>query len=150
MHIALLTGGISPERPISLRSNEGLQSFLKETQHTYDVYDIPEEIDAFLSQYQKYDIVFPYLHGRYGEDGIITGLCETLGIRYIGSPATTHALCIDKFHTNCVVEKLGIVHVPKSWVPGIHVPKMLGFSEESITTVSGELPAPVIVKPNCG
>jgi D-alanine-D-alanine ligase len=71
-------------------------------------------------------------------------------MRYVGSPATAHALCIDKFHTNCVVEKLGIVHVPKSWVPGIHVPKMLGFSEENISNLDGELPAPVIVKPNCG
>lgn len=125
MHIALLTGGISPERPISLRSNEGLQSFIKETEHTYDVYDIPEEIDAFLSQYQKYDIVFPYLHGRYGEDGAITGLCEALGIKYVGSPSTCHALCIDKFHTNCVVEKLGIVSIPRSWVPGMSMPKLL-------------------------
>ncbi len=151
MHIALLTGGISPERPISLRSNEGLQTFLKETQHTYDVYDIPEEIDMFLSKYQSYDIVIPYLHGRYGEDGAITGLCESLGIRYVGSPSTTHALCIDKFHTNCVVEHLGIVHVPKSWVPGIHVPKMLGFSEDALSpTQTDTLPAPVIVKPNCG
>ena len=106
MHIALLTGGISLERPISLRSSEGLQSFLRETAHTFDVYDIPREIDAFLGKYQSYDIVFPYLHGCYGEDGAITGLCETLGLRYIGSPSRTHALCIDKFHTNCVVEKL--------------------------------------------
>lgn len=151
MHIALLTGGISPERPITLRSNEGLQTFLKETNHTYDVYDIPEEIDEFLSKYQNYDIVFPYLHGRYGEDGAITGLCETLGLKYVGSPSTTHALCIDKFHTNCVVEHLGIVHVPRSWVPGIHVPKMLGFNEDTLSpNQSGELPAPVIVKPNCG
>ncbi len=115
------------------------------------MYDIPQEIDEFLEKYQRYDIVFPYLHGRYGEDGAITGLCETLGLRYVGSPSTTHALCIDKFHTNCVVESLGIVQVPKSWVPGISVPKMLGFSEENIAPhITAELPAPIIVKPNCG
>lgn len=120
MHIALLTGGISSERPISLRSSEGIQSFIAETGHTYDVYDIPREIDRFLSQYQTYDIVFPYIHGRYGEDGVITGLCETLGLRYIGSPAMTHALCIDKFRTNCLVEKLeDRVHVPPSWLVGV-------------------------------
>ncbi|MCB9807270.1 hypothetical protein H6768_05330 [Candidatus Peribacteria bacterium] len=79
---------------------------MAQTDHACDVYDIPAELDNFLSRYQEYDIVFPYIHGRYGEDGIITGLCETLGIRYIGSPSVTHALCIDKFRTNCVVEKL--------------------------------------------
>ncbi len=106
MHIALLTGGISAERPISLKSGQGLASFIAEAGYTYDVFDIPTEIDAFLTNYQKYDIIFPYIHGRYGEDGIITGLCETLGLRYIGSPSITHALCIDKFRTNAVVEKL--------------------------------------------
>jgi D-alanine-D-alanine ligase len=151
MHIALLTGWISAERPISLRSSEGLQTFISETSHTYDVYDIPREIDAFLSKYQSYDIVFPYIHGRYGEDGSVTGLCETLGLRYIGSPSTTHALCIDKYYTNCAVEKLWVVQVPKSWIPGIQVPKMLGFEENTLTQKTNEeLPAPVIVKPNCG
>lgn len=152
MYIALLTGGISTERPITLRSCEGLKSFIEEAGHTYDVYDIPTQIDEFLAKYQSYDIVFPYLHGRYGEDGIITGLCETLGIRYIGSPATTHALCIDKFRTNCVVEKLGIVSVPKSWIPGMTSPKLLGLPEVDNILPSDhtELPAPVIVKPNCG
>jgi D-alanine-D-alanine ligase len=106
MRIALLTGGISAERPISLRSSDGLKSFIGETAHTCDTYDIPSELDNFLEHYQEYDIIFPYIHGRYGEDGIISGLCETLGLRYIGSPSITHALCIDKFRTNCVVEKL--------------------------------------------
>lgn len=83
MRIALLTGGISAERPISLRSSEGLKSFIAETAHTCDTYDIPAELDNFLEHYQEYDIIFPYIHGRYGEDGVITGLCETLGMKYI-------------------------------------------------------------------
>ena len=78
MRIALLTGGISPERPISLRSSEGLQSFIGETEHSCDIFDLPDEIDRFLKTYQSYDIVFPFIHGRYGEDGVVTGLCESL------------------------------------------------------------------------
>jgi len=46
--------------------------------HRVDVYDIPESIDMFLSRYKEYNLVIPMLHGRYGEDGIITGMCETL------------------------------------------------------------------------
>lgn len=152
MHLALLTGGISAERPISLRSAEGLKSFIDQTEHTYDVYDIPSQIDEFLAQYKKYDAVLPYIHGRYGEDGVVSGLCETLGIPYIGCPATTHALCIDKFRTNCVVEKLGLAKVPKSWIPGMNSPKLLGLPEitQELQYNQGELPAPVIVKPNSG
>jgi D-alanine-D-alanine ligase len=152
MHIALLTGGISAERPISLRSSEGLQSFIAETSHTCDIYDIPTQIDEFLAKYQSYDIVFPYLHGRYGEDGIISGLCEALGIRYIGSPSTAHALCIDKFFANSVVEKLGIVQVPKSWIPGMTSPRLLGIPEESHIQAGDttNLSHAVIVKPNSG
>lgn len=62
MHFALLTGGISSERPISLKSSEGIQSFLQEAGHTYDIYDIPEQIDDFLSKYREYDMIFPYIH----------------------------------------------------------------------------------------
>jgi D-alanine-D-alanine ligase len=151
MRIALLTGGISAERPITLRSSEWLKGFIAETSHICDTYDIPTELDNFLSKYQEYDIIFPYIHGRYGEDGIVTWLCETLGLRFIGSPSMTHALCIDKFRTNCVVEKLGISKVPKSWIPGINSPTLLGLPE-NITEVN--LPQtdtpPLIVKPNCG
>jgi D-alanine-D-alanine ligase len=151
MRIALLTGGISAERPISLRSSEWLKSFIAETSHTCDIYDIPTDLDSFLGKYQEYDIVFPYIHGRYGEDGIISGLCETLGLRYIGSPSTTHALCIDKFRTNCVVEKLGITKVPKSWIPGMNSPTLLGLPESITEPNPKEIETPpLIVKPNCG
>lgn len=83
MHIALLTGGISAERPISLRSSEGLTSFIAQTAHSCDVYDIPSELGSFLQKYHEYDIILPFIHGQYGEDGVLTGLCETLGLRYI-------------------------------------------------------------------
>lgn len=150
MHIALLTGGISAERPISLRSSEWLRSFIAETQHTCEIFDIPQDIDTFLENYKKFDCVFPYIHGRYGEDGIVSGLCETLGLRYIGSPAITHALCIDKFRTNCVVEKYWIVHVPKSWIPGMTSPKLLWVPEDFEDTSSEEKIPTLIVKPNAG
>ena len=49
--------------------------------HTCESFDLPLEIDAFLSKYKIFDFVIPVFHSRYGEDGIITGMCETLGIR---------------------------------------------------------------------
>lgn len=57
-----------------------MDEWVKKAGHTSIVYDIPEQIDEFLANYKKYNLVIPVLHGRYGEDGIITGMCEALGI----------------------------------------------------------------------
>lgn len=76
--IAILTGGISTERAVALRSGENMRDWCIIAGYEADIYDIPESIDIFLSKYQEYDLVIPMLHGRYGEDGVITGMCETL------------------------------------------------------------------------
>ena len=142
MHIAILTGGISTERPVALRSSANMKEWIKVSWDTSDVYDLPKEIDQFLLNYKKYDLIVPMFHGRYGEDGIISGLCETLGLRVAFSPSWVHALCIDKYHTNCVIEKLGI-KIPKTWIPGLPIPqKFLPTKEnESIEWA-------LIIKPN--
>ena len=64
-----------------------MSDWVKKSGNTSDIYDIPKQIDEFLTNYRIYDLVIPVLHGRYGEDGIITGMCETLGIKVAGSPS---------------------------------------------------------------
>ena len=107
--------------------------------YTYKTYDLPNEIDRFLMEYKKYDLVIPVFHGMYGEDGQITAFLKTLGCRYAYSPFETHALCMDKYHINLLVERLGI-----------HVPRTLfiteGHSIENL--VSPLICYPVIIKPN--
>ena len=49
-----------------------MESWIQKAGSTSHIYDLPEEIDTFLAEYKKYDLVIPVLHGRYGEDGIIT------------------------------------------------------------------------------
>lgn len=61
----------------------------------------------------KIDVVFPVLHGRYGEDGSIQGLLETLGIPYIGCGVISSAICMDKDYAHKLVEYSGI-QVPHS------------------------------------
>lgn len=142
MKIALLTGGISTERNVALRSAENMASWCQNAGYEHDLFDLPKEIDQFLWKYKMYDLVIPVFHGRYWEDGIVTGLCETLGLRVAGSSSAVHALCIDKFHTNCIVEKIGI-KVPKSWIPGLPIPaKLLPSMEEP------SLMKAIIIKPN--
>ena len=109
-----------------------------------ETFDLPEEIDAFLVTYKSYDFIIPMFHGRYWEDGIITGMCETLGLRVSGCSSWVHALCIDKYHTNCIVEKIGI-KIPKSWIPGLPPPPKLLPNEDTIL-----LEKALIIKPNQG
>lgn len=54
------------------------------------------------------DLVFPILHGKYGEDGTVQGLLELAGIPYVGCRLLSSALCMDKYYTKIIVEKLGI------------------------------------------
>lgn len=144
--IAILNGWISTEREVSLRSGANMREWCIIAGYETDIYNIPESIDIFLSKYQEYDLIIPMLHGRYGEDGVVTGMCETLWVRVAWCSAWVHALCIDKFHTNCVVEKLGI-KVPKSWLPGL--PKPAKLIPESTTWETDEaLEIKLIVKPN--
>lgn len=140
--IAILTGGISTERTVAIRSTENMKSWCETAWHDVTVYDIPESIDDFLTQYKVYDLIIPVLHGRYGEDGIISGLCETLGMRVAWSRSDVHALCINKFYTNSVVEKLWI-KVPKSWIPWLPIPPKL-LPEKDSTVLDTAL----IIKPN--
>ncbi len=63
----------------------------------------------------RLDVVFPVLHGRFGEGGAMQGLLEVAGIPYVGSDVQTSALCMDKSLTYLVVGNAGIA-TPKHWV----------------------------------
>lgn len=81
----------------------------------------------------RLDLVFPVLHGRFGEDGAIQGLCELAGIPYVGCDVQSSAVCMDKSLTYAVVRAAGIA-TPQVWV-----------AAEDLDP--GSLPYPVFVKP---
>ena len=56
----------------------------------------------------KIDCVWPVLHGKYGEDGTIQGLCELAGLKYVGPDVCSSAICMDKAITKVLIEKTGI------------------------------------------
>jgi len=86
------------------------------------------------------DIVFPVLHGRYGEDGTIQGLCELAGIPVVGSGSAASALCMDKERSHRLVSLIGIT-VPKS-VCFEYIPE-----EKELLEAVKSLKLPVFVKP---
>ncbi|HEX4857832.1 MAG TPA: D-alanine--D-alanine ligase [Usitatibacteraceae bacterium] len=105
--VAVLMGGPSSEREISLLSGKGVLAALKEKgvdAHAFDpavhsLFDLPRE---------KFDRVFVALHGRFGEDGTVQGVLETLKIPYTGSGVMGSALAMDKWRTKLVWQSAGI------------------------------------------
>jgi len=86
------------------------------------------------------DIAFPVLHGRYGEDGTVQGLCELSGIPVVGSGSAASSLCMDKVRAHALVASVGIA-VPKS-VSFEQVP-----TDTEVLKATAELKLPVFVKP---
>jgi len=86
------------------------------------------------------DIIFPVLHGRYGEDGTVQGLCELAGIPVVGSGSAASALCMDKERSHGLVSLAGIT-VPKA-VSFEYVP-----TDEELLEAVSVLKLPVFVKP---
>ncbi len=111
-HIAILTGGQSSERDIALRSAKNVQSVLSD-RYVVEVFDVPADLPKFLNHYQRFDAVIPMLHGTGGEDGVIQGFLETLGVPYIFSGVQAHAIAMDKDKTKTIVAAAGI-RVPRS------------------------------------
>lgn len=90
------------------------------------------------------DVVVPVLHGKFGEDGTIQGLCELCGIPYVGSGVLASAVSMDKISTKIFVERLGIRQA--DFVADIAAD--LSTIEETVCEVEQRLEYPVFVKPS--
>lgn len=95
-HIAVLYGGSSAEREVSLRSGASVAEALKQSGYKVTLYDTQESSLVTRIIADKPDLAFPALHGNGGEDGSIQGFFETIGLRYVGSGILASAIAIDK------------------------------------------------------
>jgi D-alanine-D-alanine ligase len=94
-HVAVLMGGWSAEREVSLRSGAACAMALERLGYRVSRIDVERDIAAVLSQ-AKPDIAFNVLHGRPGEDGTVQGVLEILGIAYTHSGVLASALAMQK------------------------------------------------------
>lgn len=94
--VALLAGGKSGEREISLASGEGASQALKEAGFNVTVLDPAEKEDLKRLIDEPFDVAFLCLHGKLGEDGTVQGFLEVIGLPYIGSGVWSSALAMDK------------------------------------------------------
>src|SRR5262245_40085877 len=96
-HVAVLMGGLSSEREVSLVSGKSVVEALNSLGGKYKVTPIDVQMDiAERLKEVKPDVVFNVLHGNYGEDGCIQGLLEILRIPYTHSGVLAGALAMDK------------------------------------------------------
>jgi D-alanine-D-alanine ligase len=105
--VAVLLGGPSAEREVSLRSGAMVLAALRRRgidAHGFD----PAERGLDQLAAERFERVFIVLHGRFGEDGVIQGALEFLGLPYTGSGVMASALAMDKWRTKLVWQALGI------------------------------------------
>ena len=133
-HVAVLMGGWSSEREVSLNSGAPCAAALEAEGYRVTRVDVQRDIAAKLAEL-KPDVAFNALHGPFGEDGTIQGVLEILGIPYTHSGVLASALAMHKERAKVVMRAAGIP------VPGGMVVKRLDAAKEHV------LPRPYVLKP---
>jgi D-alanine-D-alanine ligase len=113
-HVAVLMGGWSSEREVSLRSGEACATALEGQGYRVTRVDVTRDIASMLTAL-KPDVAFNALHGPYGEDGTIQGVLEILGIPYTHSGVRASAVAMHKVQAKTVLAAAGVA-VPEGFV----------------------------------
>ncbi|HEV7275332.1 MAG TPA: D-alanine--D-alanine ligase [Devosiaceae bacterium] len=124
-HVAVLMGGWSNERPVSLNSGRGCAQALRNAGYDVTEIDMGRDVAQVLTELRP-DVVFNALHGTFGESGMIQGLLELLEIPYTHSGVLASALAMDKHQAKIVFKAAGIpvtdhLIVPRQEVARNHV-----------------------------
>ncbi len=122
LRIALLSGGFSAEREVSIKTGEMIAKNLDRKKYQVFLFDPKDELENFivLARRKKFEVVFPALHGTFGEDGTVQGVLELLGLPYVFSGVLASSLAIDKEMTKRILIQQGI-NMPKHEV--FHIEK---------------------------
>lgn len=142
--IAVLLGGTSAEREVSLNSGAAVLAGLREG--GIDAYPVdPKEVDVTQLKSMGFQKVFIALHGRGGEDGTLQGMLELMGLPYTGSGVMASALSMDKLRSKLLWQGAGLPVAP--WVALTRAEFEKGLSDKQLAEISA-LGLPVIVKPS--
>ncbi len=137
--VALLSGGRSAEREVSLKSGEQVHQALDKDKYNVRRYDPRDDLARLIAEASEIDVALIILHGRYGEDGTIQGLLELLDIPYHGSGVLGSALGINKIQSKLLYEHTGL---PVS--PYLVLDRTDPDAQSKVQEVLG---FPVVVKP---
>ncbi len=106
--VALLSGGISSEREISIKSGDQVYEALDKEKYTIIRYDPKTDLARLVSDAPQIDVALIILHGPYGEDGTIQGFLDLLNIPYQGSGVLGSAVAMDKVISKQLYERSGL------------------------------------------
>ncbi len=139
MRLALIAGGKSSEREVSLKS--GAQVYQALDQSKYDIrrYDPFTDLERLVREAPELDAALIIMHGRGGEDGTMQGLLELLGVPYQGSGVLASALAMNKELSKALYQ-----------MAGLKVPPALAFTREkapSLQEIEAKLGLPAVIKP---
>ena len=137
--VALLAGGISSEREVSLHSGDQVYDALDKSKYDIRRYDPKTDLARLVNDADKIDIALIILHGPYGEDGTVQGLLELLNIPYQGSGVLGSALAMNKTVTKKLYEK-----------SNLPVPPYIIYDQNEKVDVDacvGQIGLPLVVKP---
>ncbi|ATQ43793.1 D-alanine--D-alanine ligase [Caulobacter mirabilis] len=134
-HVAVLLGGLSSEREVSLVSGAACAKALENLGAKVTRVDAGRDLAQVLTAV-KPDVVFNALHGEWGEDGCVQGVLETLGLPYTHCGVLSSALAMDKAKSKAVMAAAGVT------VPGGGLYNRHDVARDHV------LPPPYVVKPN--
>ena len=137
--IALLAGGTSSEREVSLKSGQQVYQALDKDKYEVRRYDPQTDLPKLMAEASQIDAALIILHGPYGEDGTVQGLLELLDIPYQGAGVLGSALAMNKLASKQMYEKAGLPVPPYAVVARASA----GDAEPAVQ----RLGLPVVVKP---
>lgn len=126
MRVAIITGGETGEREVSIRSARNVAENINFAEiHTFT---FPEDSEAFTSRAKEFDLAIPVIHGLGGEDGTLQARLKILGVPFIFSDVYPHSVAINKRQTKEAVAKLGIQSPEEISEPPFFVKPVTGGS----------------------
>ena len=140
MTIALLSGGVSSEREVSLNSGNQVFDALDKDKYNIVRYDPKTDLGRLVEDASGIDAALIILHGPYGEDGTVQGLLELLNIPYQGSGVLGSSLAMNKLASKILYEKAGLPIPP-------YIALQKGDPPEPAAWVK-QLGLPLVIKPN--
>lgn len=110
--IAVVVGGPSSEAEVSRNTGAAIADALTSKGYAVETIElVPQQLVETLKE-KKIDVVFNALHGRYGEDGVLQGLCEMMGLPYTGPGVMASAVGMSKVMSKCAFQGAGIPTSP--------------------------------------
>jgi D-alanine-D-alanine ligase len=139
LRLALIAGGKSSEREVSLKSGAQVYQALDKTKYDIRRYDPLSDLERLVREAPELEAALIIMHGRGGEDGTMQGLLDLLGLPYQGSGVLGSAVAMNKELSKALYQ-----------LAGLQVPRALAFSREkplSPREIEAKLGLPAVIKP---